>query len=119
MYTNLLTNKQALATACAGASLLYQQPTKLRVSIHQEEKTNIPRDKRPRGCIQTYSQTTKLWLRLARELLISRRRLIQECRHNRGCLLHILELNAIKHIHIAMVRPCVVLDFILDELEAR
>jgi hypothetical protein len=27
MNTNLLTHKQALAAACAGASLLYQQPT--------------------------------------------------------------------------------------------
>jgi hypothetical protein len=49
MNTNLLTHKQALATACAGASLLYQQPTansqqptKMRVSIHQEEKKTSP-----------------------------------------------------------------------------
>ena len=72
----------------------------------------------PPGMLKTdrYKSKPKLWL--ARQLVVSHCGLVKERRHYRCSLLHILYLNAIKDIHIAIVRPCVVLNLILDELEA-
>ncbi len=53
-----------------------------------------------------------------RQLLIKHCRVVDESRHD-GCgLLHVVALNAIKHILVRMVSARVVLNLVLNELEA-
>jgi len=56
---------------------------------------------------------------LARQLIIAHRGVVNECRHDRGSLFHVVTLNAVEHILIRMVCARVVFNFVLDELEAR
>src|SRR5688572_20946681 len=61
----------------------------------------------------------RLRQRLARQLLVAVGRVIHEGRDDDGVLLHVGGLDALVDVHVRVVRPAVVLDRILDELEAR
>ena len=55
----------------------------------------------------------------ARQLLITHRRVVNERRHDRRGLLHIIRLNAIEDVLVRVVRARVVFDFVLNELKSR
>ncbi len=57
--------------------------------------------------------------RLARKFFITHRCVVNERRHDRGRLFHVISLNAIKDVLIRVVRPRIVFNLILNELEAR
>src|SRR6266850_2029703 len=55
----------------------------------------------------------------ARQLLVAHGGLVNERRHDRRGLLHVVGLNAIEHILIRMVRARIVFDLVLDKLKSR
>jgi hypothetical protein len=57
--------------------------------------------------------------RLARQPLVAVRRVVDEGRDDHGVLAHILFLDPFVRVHVRVVRARVVLDVVLDELEAR
>src|SRR6266480_1118613 len=57
--------------------------------------------------------------RLPWQFLIAHRGIVNKCRHDGRCLLHIISLNAIKHILVGVMGTCVVFNLILNELETR
>src|SRR5262245_8737974 len=56
--------------------------------------------------------------RLARQLLVAHRGVINKRGHDDRGLLHVFFLNAVKNVHIRVVRARVVFQLILNELKA-
>src|SRR5262245_3134653 len=59
-----------------------------------------------------------LWQRLARQFLVSHRRVINKTRHNHRSLFQIVRLDRFVNIEVGMVSPGLVIDRVLDELIA-
>src|ERR1700751_5952345 len=58
------------------------------------------------------------WRGLPRQLFIAHRCVIDEGRHDRRILLHVIRLNAIEYVLIRVVSARIVFNIILNELES-